>query len=76
MATVPDPYNSNLRKAVKIAGKKLRKVSKAGVLNVLWDFVRILKTRAREGDQAGIRKDIKTINVERKRNRSSVYVKD
>ena len=72
----PDPYNSNLRKTVKMAGKKNRKVCKAGVLKVLWDLVRKLKTRAREGHQAGFHKDLKTINVERKRDRSSAYFKD
>ena len=47
------PHNSNIRKAVKMAGKKLRKARKATVLSFLWDFVRKLETRTLEGDQAG-----------------------
>ena len=49
-----EPHYSNLRKAVKIAGKNLRKVRKAAVLSFFWDFVRKLETRTREGDQAGV----------------------
>ena len=33
-----EPHNSNLRKAVKIAEKNLRKVRKAAVLSFFWDF--------------------------------------
>ena len=41
-------HNSNLRKAVKMAGKKkIRKVRKAAVLSLFWDFVRKLETRRR-----------------------------
>ena len=71
-----EPYSNNLRKAVKMAGKTLRKVRKAAVLSVFWDFVRKLKTRTREGDQAGFYKHLKTMNLEGKRDRSSAYVKD
>ena len=71
-----EPYSSNLRKAVKMAGKNLRKVRKAAVLSFFfWDFVRKLETRTREGDQAGFYKQLKTINLERQRDRSSAYVK-
>ena len=45
-----EPHNSNLRKAVKMAGKNLRKVRKAAVLSFFWDFVRKLEARTREGD--------------------------
>ena len=69
-------HNSNLRKAVKMAGKRLRKVLKAAVLSLFWDFVRKLETRTREGDQAGFYKHPKTMNLEGKRHRSSAYVKD
>ena len=71
-----EPHNSNLRKAVKMAGKNLRKVCKAAVLSLFWDFVRKLETRTREGDQAGFYKHLKTMNLEGKRDRSSAYVKD
>ena len=71
-----EPHNSNLRKAVKMAGKKLRKVRQAAVLSLFWDFVRKLETRNREGDQAGFYKHLKTMNLEGKRDRSSAYVKD
>ena len=59
-----------------MAGKKLRKVRKAAVLSSFWDFVHKLETRTREGDQAGLYKNIKTMNLEGKRDRSSAYVKD
>ena len=56
--------------------KKSRKVRKAAVLSLFWDFVRKLETRTREGDQAGFYKHLKTINLDGKRDRSSAYVKD
>ena len=59
-----------------MAGENLRKVRKAAVLSFFWDFVRKLKTRTREGDQAGFYKHLKTMNLEGKRGRSSAYVKD
>ena len=59
-----------------MAGKQLRKVRQAVVLSLFWDFVRKLKTRNREGDQAGFYKHLKTMNLEGKRDRSSAYVKD
>ena len=76
-----EPHSSNLRKgnlrkAVKMAGKHLRKVRKAAVLSFFWDFVRKHETRTREGDQAGFYKLLKTMNPEGKRDRSSAYVKD
>ena len=71
-----EPHNINLRKIVKIAGNKLRKVRKAAVLSSFWDFVRKLETRTREGDQAGFYMHIKMMNLEGKRDRSSAYVKD
>ena len=71
-----DAHDSNLRKVVKMAGKNLRKVYKATVLSFFWDFVHKLETHTREGDQAGFYKHLKTTNLERKRDRSSAYVKD
>ena len=71
-----EPHSSNLRKAVKMAGKTLRKVRKAAVLSLFWDFIRKLETRTREGDQAGFYKHLKTVNLEGRRDRSSAYVKD
>ena len=59
-----------------MAGKNIRKVRKAAVLSVSWDFVRKLETRIREGNQAGFYKHLKTVNLEGKRDRSSAYVKD
>ena len=66
-----EPHNSNLRKVVKMAGKKLRKVRKAAVLSFFWNFVRKLETRTREGDQTGFYKHLKTMNLEEKGDRSS-----
>ena len=43
---------------------------------LIFDFVRKLETRAREGDQAGFYKHFKTMNLVGKRDRSSAYVKD
>ena len=54
----------------------LRKVRKAAVLSLLWDVVRKLETRARQGDRASFCKHLKTMNLERERDRSSAYVKD
>ena len=71
-----EPHNSNLRKAVKMAEKKLRKVCKVAVLRFFWDFVRKVDARTRGGDQAGFYKHLKTMNLEGKRDRSSAYVKD
>ena len=59
-----------------MARKNLRKVRKAAVLTLFWDFVRKLETRTREGDQAGFYKHLKVMNLEGKRDRSSAYVKD
>ena len=71
-----EPHSSNLRKAVEMTGKNLRKMRKAAVLSFFWDFVRKLDTRTREGDQSGFYKHLKTMNLEGKRDRSSAYVKD
>ena len=71
-----EPDISNLRKAVKMTGKNLRKVRKAAVLSFFWDFVRKLETRTREGDQTGFYKHLKTMKLEEKRDRSSAYAKD
>ena len=46
------------------------------MLSFFWDFVRKLESRAREGDQAGFFKHLNTMKLERKRDRSSAYVKD
>ena len=69
-------HRSNLRKAVKMAGKNLPKVCKSAVLRFFWASVRKLETRVREGGQAGFYKHLKTMNLEGKRDRSSAYIKD
>ena len=43
-----EPHDSNLRKAVKMVEKTLRKVRKAAMLSFVWDFVR---TKPEEGGQ-------------------------
>ena len=68
-------HNSYLQKAVKMAGKNLRKVRKVAVLTFFTNFVRKLETRAREGDQASFYKRLKTTKLEGRRDRSSAYVK-
>ena len=42
-----EPHDSNLQKAVKMAGKKLRKVRKAAVLSFFWDFSQTRNTHSR-----------------------------
>ena len=59
-----------------MTGKHLRKVRKAAVLSFVWNIARKLETRAREGDQGGFYKHLKTMNLEAKQDRSSAYVKD
>ena len=71
-----EPHTSNLRKAVKMAGKSLRKARKAAMLSFFWNFVRKLETRTRKGDHAGFYKHLKTMNLEAKRDRNSANVKD
>ena len=56
--------------------KNRRKVRKAAVLSFVWDFIRKLETRTREGDQTSFYKYLKMMNLEGKRDRSSAYVKD
>ena len=59
-----------------MSGKNLRKMLKAAMLSVFWNFVRELETRTREGNQASFYKHLKTMNLEEKRDSSSAYVKD
>ena len=62
-------------KAEKMAGEHFLKVREAAMLSFFWAFVRKLETRIREGDQAGLYKHLKTINLEVERGRSSAYIK-
>ena len=71
-----EPHNSNLRKTVNMAGKIFGRCARLAVLSLFWNFLRKLETRTREGDQAGFYKHHETMNLERKRDRSSAYVKD
>ena len=48
-----EPHNSNIRKAVMMAWKSLKKARKAAMPSFFGDFVRKLKTHTREGNQAG-----------------------
>ena len=68
--------NSNLRKAVKLAGKKLWKVFKASVSSFFWAFVRKLQTRGRHGDQAGLYKHRKAMTLKGTQGSSLVYIND
>ena len=61
---------------MKVAGKNLEKVHKAAVLSFFWAHVRKLEARVREGDDAGCYRRLKTMNLERKRDRSSQFIKD
>ena len=70
-----EPHDSNLRKAVKMAGKNLRKVRRVAVPSFFWAFVLKLETRVREGDQAGLYNHLKTMNLGGNRDRSSAYIK-
>ena len=68
-----EPNNSNLRKAVKMAGENIGKNRKPAVLNFFWVFVRKLETFVREGDHAGLYKHSRAMKLERERDRSSAY---
>ena len=46
------------------------------MLSFFWDFVRTLETRTQEGDQTGFYINLKTMNLEEKRDRSSANVTD
>ena len=71
-----DLNNGSLRKAVKKAGKNLEKVRKTAVLSFFWAHVRKLEESAREGDQAGFYRRLKTMNLEGKRDHNSQIIKD
>ena len=49
-----------------MAGEKLWNTSKVAVLNFFWDFVHEFETRAREGNQTGFYKHLKTMDLEGK----------
>ena len=68
--------NNNLRKVVKLYGKNHRKARKTAMSSFFWDYVRRLETCAREGDQIDFYNNLKTANLEGKRDRGSAYVKD
>ena len=60
-----------LRKAVRTAGKNIEKVRKTAVLSFFWAHVRKLEASVREGDQAGLYRRLKTMNLEGKRDHNS-----
>ena len=70
------PHNNNHRKTVKMPGKNLRKVCKAAVLSFFWAFVHKLETHFLKGDQAGLYKNLRAMNLEGKRDSSLAYMKD
>ena len=55
--------------------KRIRKVRKAAVRNVFWDFVRKLEIRVRQGDLTGTYKHLRKVSLEWERNRISAYIK-
>ena len=55
--------------------KRIRKVRTAAVLNILWDFVRKLGIRVRQGDQTDLYKHLRKMNLEWDRDRISAYIK-
>ena len=56
--------------------KNLQEVGKAAVMSFFWDFIRKLEIRTQKGVQADFYKHLKTMNLEKKRDRSSAYVID
>ena len=71
-----ESHNSNVRKAVKMVGKNIRKVGKAAMLSFFWTIVRKLETRVREDDQTGFYKHLRTTNSKEKPDRNSACIKD
>ena len=70
-----DSNNGILRKAVKTAGKNLEKVRKTGMASFFWAHVRKPEASVREGDHAGFYRCLKTMNLERKRDHNSQFIK-
>ena len=71
-----DANNGILRHAVKTAGKNLQKVRKTAVLSFFWAHARKLEAIVREGDHAGFYRRLGTMNLERKRDHNSQFIKD
>ena len=71
-----DPGNSNLRKSLKTAGKRLKRVRIEAVQRFFEKFVSQLEVRIKDSDQASFYKHLKGMDFEGKKPCSSHYIKD
>ena len=71
-----DPSNGNLRKPVKAAGKRLKRVRIEAVQRFLMEFDSQLGVRSKDGDQSGVFKHPNGMDFEGKKSCSSHYIKD
>ena len=62
----PEPLDSNLRKALKMACKHLRKSHKDAMLNFFWTFDSKLETLILEGDQVDLYEHPKKMELDGK----------
>ena len=71
-----NPSDRNLRKALKIATKRLKRARAEGVQRFFEAYVSQLEGRIPEGDQFGFYKNLKGMDEEGKRTFNSKYIRD
>ena len=71
-----NPSDRNLRKALKTATKQLKRARADGVQRFFEEYVSQLEGRIREGDQFGLYKHLKGMDVEGKMVFNSQYIRD
>ena len=70
-----DPGNSNLRKSLEAAEKRLERVRIEAVQRFFEEFVSQVEVRIKDGDQCGLYKHLKGVDFEGKKSSSSQYIK-
>ena len=71
-----DTGNSNLRRTLQAAGRRLKRVRFEAVQFFFEEFVSQLEVRVKNGDQTGFYKRLEGINLEGRRLCSVHYIKD
>ena len=71
-----DTGNSNLRRTLQAAGRRLKRVRFEAVQFFFEEFVSQLEVRVKNGDQTGFYKRLEGINLEGRRLCSVQYIKD
>ena len=71
-----DPGSSNLRRTLKAAETRLKRVRFEAVQRFCEEFVSQLEVRIKDGDQASFYKHLKGIHLEGRRLCSVQYIKD